>query len=103
MNLKELFFKLYVFMKLKDSKLLLIHKDKLFKAGHVILKLHVKTIKVPLNLLGSLAYLKDQSLSIFGQSFFFDFAKGVRCFGGFTTPTRGQRPGFLGRWERVRL
>ena len=39
--------------------------------------------KVPLNLLGSLAPLKDQSLSTFTQSFFFDFAKGVRCLGGF--------------------
>ena len=36
-NLKEPYFKIYVFMELKDSKLLLTLEDKLFKAGHAIL------------------------------------------------------------------
>ena len=59
--------------------------------------------KVPLNLLGSLAYLKDQSLTTFGKLFFFDFAKGVRCFGGFHDTYSWSTAGFLGRWERVSL
>ena len=60
-------------------------------------------LKVPLNLLGSLAYLKDQSSTTFGQLFFFDFAKGVRCFGGFYDTYSWSTAGFLGRWERVSL
>ena len=58
---------------------------------------------MPLNLLGSLAYFKDQSSSIVTQSFLFYFAKGFRRYGGFYNTHSWSTAGILGCWEPVSL
>ena len=58
---------------------------------------------MPLNLLGSLAYFKDQSSSIVTQSFLFYFAKGFRRYGGLYNTHSWSTAGILGCWEPVSL